>query len=52
MVRLLIVDDEPDIIELIRRYAERAGYEITGAESSEKTGTVFWAELTLCCSER
>ena len=127
MARLLIVDDEPDIIALIRRYAERAGYETAsasngveavalcrendydlivmdvmmpemdgfmackeirkekdipvlmlsargeeydklfgfevgvellahgaafGAESSEKTGTVFWAELALSCSGR
>ena len=31
MTRLLIVDDEPDIRELIRRYAELEGYEITEA---------------------
>ena len=31
MTKLLIVDDEPDIRELIRRYAELEGYEITEA---------------------
>ena len=31
MTRLLIVDDEPDIREIIRRYAELEGYEITEA---------------------
>ena len=31
MPRLLIVDDEPDIREIIRRYAELEGYEITEA---------------------
>ena len=31
MIRLLIVDDEPDIREIIRRYAELEGYEITEA---------------------
>ena len=27
MAKILIVDDEPDIYQLIRRYAEREGYE-------------------------
>ena len=31
MTRLLIVDDEPDIREIVRRYAELEGYEITEA---------------------
>ena len=31
MIRLLIVDDEPDIRTIIRRYAELEGYEITEA---------------------
>ena len=31
MTRLLIVDDEPDIREIIRRYAELEGYETTEA---------------------
>ena len=39
MARLLIVDDEPDIVELIKRYALREGYEVTsvgdGAQAIE-----------------
>ena len=39
MPRILIADDEPDIIEMIRRYAEREGYEVTavgdGSEAVE-----------------
>lgn len=31
MARLLIVDDEPDIFELIRRYAQREGYDTARA---------------------
>lgn len=31
MSRLLVVDDEPDIVRLISRYAEREGYEVTCA---------------------
>ena len=33
MARLLIVDDEPNIVDLIRRYAERAGYETASASN-------------------
>ncbi len=29
MARILICDDEPDIVSMIKRYAEREGYEIT-----------------------
>ena len=29
MAKLLIVDDEPDIYQMIRRYAEREGHETT-----------------------
>ncbi len=32
MYKILIVDDEPDIIELLRRYAEREGYEVTSTD--------------------
>lgn len=32
MYRMLIVDDEPDIIQLIRRYAEREGYFVSSAD--------------------
>ena len=31
MPKMLIVDDEPDIVNLIERYAERDGFETTGA---------------------
>ena len=31
MAKLLIVDDEPDIYQMIRRYAEREGHETTQA---------------------
>ena len=31
MAKLLVVDDEPDIVRLIARYAEREGYEVTCA---------------------
>ncbi len=33
MTRILIVDDEPDIRALVRRYAEREGYETAEAEN-------------------
>lgn len=33
MAKLLIVDDEPNIVELIRRYAERAGYKTASASN-------------------
>lgn len=36
MSRILIVDDEPDIIMLISRYAKREGYEITTAEDGRQ----------------
>lgn len=36
MSRILIVDDEPDIITLISRYAEREGYEVVSAEDGSQ----------------
>ncbi|MBQ5440471.1 MAG: response regulator transcription factor [Clostridia bacterium] len=36
MYRILIVDDEPDIIQLIKRYAEREGYETVSADDGSK----------------
>ena len=33
IARILIVDDEPDIHQLIRRYAEREGHETTEASN-------------------
>ena len=38
MRKILIADDEPDIHQLIRRYAEREGYET--AEASDGTEAV------------
>lgn len=32
MPRILVVDDEPDILQLIKRYAERDGYEAVCAK--------------------
>lgn len=36
MSRILIVDDEPDIITLISRYARREGYDVQTAEDGRK----------------
>ena len=36
MSKLLIVDDEPDIITLISRYAKREGYEVVTAEDGRQ----------------
>ncbi|MBQ2347079.1 MAG: response regulator transcription factor [Clostridia bacterium] len=36
MYRILIVDDEPDIIQLIKRYAEREGYETVSADDGSQ----------------
>lgn len=35
MAKILIVDDEPDIVELIKRYALKEGYEVTCVEDGE-----------------
>lgn len=32
MAKILIADDEPDIVELIKRYAFREGYEVKSVE--------------------
>ncbi len=44
MPRVLIVDDEPDIIELIKRYAQREGYEVTCADDGAKAIELCKAE--------
>lgn len=44
MARVLIVDDEPDIVALITRYAQREGYDVTTAQDGEEA-------VTLCKSE-
>ncbi len=36
MARILICDDEPDIVQLIARYAQREGYEtVTAGDGKE-----------------
>ena len=44
MARVLIVDNEPDIVALITRYAQREGYDVTTAQDGEEA-------VTLCKSE-
>lgn len=36
MYKILIVDDEPDIVQLIKRYAERDGYETASADDGSR----------------
>ena len=36
MPKVLIVDDEPDIIEAVKMILEKEGYEVIGAESGEE----------------
>ena len=36
MYRILIADDEPDIIQLIKRYAQREGYDVTSVDDGSK----------------
>ena len=36
MSKILIADDEPNIVTLIRRYAEREGYEVTGVSDGRQ----------------
>jgi DNA-binding response OmpR family regulator len=41
MSRILIVDDEPTLLNLQRRYLERQGYEVETSESAEEALTLF-----------
>ncbi|MFH0732929.1 MAG: response regulator [Candidatus Omnitrophota bacterium] len=34
--KILVVDDEPDIVELLKRFLEKKGYEVTGAHSGNE----------------
>lgn len=34
--RVLVVDDEPDVRKVVKRYLEKAGYEVIEAEDGEK----------------
>ncbi|MGN0203328.1 MAG: response regulator transcription factor [Coprococcus sp.] len=44
MARILVVDDEPDICQLIRRYAEHDGYETVGVSDGAEA-------VDICCEE-
>ena len=41
MIKILVVDDEPDIYQLIKRFAEHDGYEAIGASDGLEA-------ITLC----
>jgi DNA-binding response OmpR family regulator len=43
MARLLIVDDEVMLLQLLRRYLERQGYQVDTAESAEVAISAFGA---------
>jgi DNA-binding NtrC family response regulator len=43
MRRILIVDDEPTLLSLLKRYLERQGYEVETCESAEAALRVFRA---------
>jgi DNA-binding response OmpR family regulator len=44
MSRVLVVDDEPDIRELVRALLERAGHEVIEAPDGQEALRVFYAE--------
>jgi len=46
MKRLLIVDDEPMLLQLLRRYLERQGYQVITCASAEEALEVFAADPT------
>jgi len=41
MSRILIVDDEPTLLQLLRRYLERQGYQVEAHESAESALASF-----------
>lgn len=41
MPRLLIVDDEPAVLDLLKRYLQRVGYEVEIALDGEKAWSMF-----------
>ncbi len=41
MPRLLLVDDEPTLLQLLRRYLERQGFDVDTAESAEMALSTF-----------
>ena len=44
MPRILVVDDEPDICQMIRRYAEHDGYETVGVSDGTEAVTICQKE--------
>lgn len=44
MSRLLIVDDEPMLLQLLRRYLERQGYVVETCENAEQAIALFDAD--------
>ena len=44
MTRILIVDDEPTLLPLLRRYLERQGYEVETCVSAEQAIPIVDAE--------
>ena len=44
MTRVLIVDDEPAIVRLVRDYLERAGFEVSTAANGEDALHLFARE--------
>lgn len=44
MPRILIVDDEPTLLQLLRRYLERQGYEVETCASAEQAMPILDAE--------
>ncbi len=41
LLRLLLVDDEPTLLQLLRRYLERQGFEVDTANSAEMALSLF-----------
>lgn len=44
MPRILVVDDEPDICQMIRRYAEHDGYETVGVSDGTEAVAICQEE--------
>jgi DNA-binding NtrC family response regulator len=44
MSRLLLVDDEPTLLQLLKRYLERQGHDVETFESAEKALEAFDAD--------
>jgi len=44
MPRILVVDDEPDICQMIRRYAEHDGFETVGVSDGTEAVSICQQE--------